>query len=63
MDSMFGHWQFTSAGGETRFDSVVDYEYNVPLIGPMIKALIRKKMEGNLASQMESIRRKAESPP
>src|SRR5947208_14452097 len=42
MDSMSGYWQFTGEDGRTRFDSVVDYEYNVPLIGPMIKALIRK---------------------
>src|SRR5438876_7997189 len=35
MDSMSGYWQFSGADGKTRFESVVDYEYNVPLIGPM----------------------------
>lgn len=60
MDSMSGFWQFTDAGGKTRFESVVDYEYNVPLIGPMIKALIRKKMEANLEAQMQAIKRRAE---
>jgi ribosome-associated toxin RatA of RatAB toxin-antitoxin module len=62
MDSMSGCWQFTPEDGRTRFDSVVDYEYNVPLIGPMIKALIKKKMAANLNAQMQAIKRKAETP-
>ena len=60
MDSMSGYWQFTGADGKTQFESVVDYEYNVPLIGPMIKALIKKKMEANLDAQMRAIKTKAE---
>jgi uncharacterized membrane protein len=60
MDSMSGYWQFKGEGEQTRFDSVVDYEYNVPLIGPMIKALIKKKMEQNLDAQMKAIKAKAE---
>jgi ribosome-associated toxin RatA of RatAB toxin-antitoxin module len=59
MTSMSGFWQFTPVENGTRFDSVLDYEYNVPLIGPMIKALIRKKMENNLDAQMKAIGRKA----
>lgn len=61
MDSMSGYWQFTEENGRTRFDSVTDYEYNVPLIGPMIKALIKKKMEQNLEATMQAIKRRAES--
>ena len=61
MDSMSGYWQFTEENGGTRFDSVTEYEYNVPLIGPMIKALIRKKMEQNLETTMQAIKRRAES--
>ena len=61
MDSMSGYWQFTSEGEEqTRFDSVVDYEYNVPLIGPMVKSLIKKKMTDNLQATLNAIRAKAE---
>jgi uncharacterized membrane protein len=61
MDSMSGYWQFTGADGKTHFESVVDYEYNVPLIGPMIKMLIKKKMEANLDAQMKAIKEKAEA--
>ena len=60
MDSMSGYWQFTEENGGTRFDSVTEYEYNVPLIGPMIKALIKKKMEQNLDATMQAIKRRAE---
>ncbi len=61
MDQMSGYWQFTPDGNRTRFESVVDYEYNVPLIGPMIQALIKKKMTENLAAQMLAIKTCAES--
>ncbi len=61
MDHMSGYWQFTPEGGGTRFESVVDYEYNVPLIGPMIKALIKKKMIENLDAQMRAIKSRAEA--
>ena len=61
MDRMEGHWQFTPEDAErTRFDSVVEYEYNVPLIGPMVKSLIKKKMTDNLQATMDAIKRKAE---
>jgi ribosome-associated toxin RatA of RatAB toxin-antitoxin module len=61
MDRLAGWWQFTPEGDDTRFESVVDYEYNVPLIGPMIKALIRKKMQANLEAQMRAIRERAQA--
>ncbi|MDE2126138.1 MAG: SRPBCC family protein [Armatimonadetes bacterium] len=62
MDSMSGKWQFTSLSpSRTRFDSSLDYEYNVPLIGAMVKSLIRKKMAENLSATMEAIQRKSEA--
>jgi uncharacterized membrane protein len=61
MDRMEGFWQFTSeADAETRFESVVDYEYNVPLIGPMVKSLIKKKMTDNLKATMDGIKQESE---
>ena len=61
MDSMSGFWQFTAESDSiTRFDSVVEYEYNVPLIGPMVKSLIKKKMTDNLQSTLSSIKAKSE---
>jgi ribosome-associated toxin RatA of RatAB toxin-antitoxin module len=63
MDRMNGYWMFTELDDRTtRFDSMVDYEYNVPLIGPMVKALIKKKMMDNLQATMEAIKRESEEP-
>jgi len=60
LDKMEGYWQFVDADRGSRFISVLDYEYNVPLIGPMIKALIKKKMTENLHAQMQAIKDRAE---
>ena len=61
MDSMSGVWQFTAEGeSQTRFDSTVEYEYNVALIGPMVKSLIKKKMTDNLESTLKAIKQKSE---
>jgi uncharacterized membrane protein len=61
MDKMGGYWQFTPLdASRTRFDSVLEYEYDVPLIGPMIKSLIKKKMTDNLQATLDAIKRKAE---
>lgn len=61
MDSMSGFWQFTPEGDDkTRFDSTVEYEYNVALIGPMVKSLIKKKMTDNLQATLNAIKQKAE---
>ena len=62
MDRMEGYWQFSaSSPATTQFESVVDYEYDVPLIGPMVKNLIKKKMTDNLQSTMDAIKTQSES--
>lgn len=61
VDEMTGYWQFTQDGAGTRFESLVDYEVNVPLVGPLVKGVIRKLMEKNLEAQMLAIKSKAES--
>ncbi len=38
-----GVWTFVDLGGKTRFESVIDVEYDVPLVGALIKGLIAKK--------------------
>ncbi len=61
MDQMEGYWQFSSeAARKTRFDSVLDYEYDVPLIGPMVKNLIKKKLTDNLQATLNAIKGEAE---
>jgi uncharacterized membrane protein len=60
VDEMSGYWQFTEENGQTRFESLVDYEINVPLVGPLVKNIIKKLMESNLDAQMRAIKERAE---
>ena len=55
-----GVWTFTDLGGRTRFDSQIEVEYNVPLIGPLIKGLIAKKMKENVDNMLQAIKQKVE---
>lgn len=55
-----GFWKFTDLGGKTRFDSEIDVEYDVPLIGGLIKGLIAKLMKQNVDSMLEAIKNKVE---
>ncbi len=56
-----GNWTFTTVDGTTRFDSVVDYEYDVPLIGALIKGLVFKKVQENVEQILQSVKAKVES--
>lgn len=55
-----GRWEFSPAPQGTRFTSVVDYEYDIPLIGPLIKALILKKMRENVDRLQAALKERIE---
>jgi ribosome-associated toxin RatA of RatAB toxin-antitoxin module len=55
-----GRWEFVPAPGGTRFSSVVDYEYDIPLIGPLIKGLIFKKMGENVDRLQAALKERIE---
>jgi len=56
-----GFWKFTDLGGKTRFDSEIEVEYDVPLIGALIKGLIAKKMKDNVDNMLAAIKQKVET--
>lgn len=56
-----GFWKFTDLGGRTRFDSEIEVEYDVPLIGALIKGLIAKKMKDNVDNMLTAVKQKVES--
>jgi uncharacterized membrane protein len=57
-----GVWRFIDEGdGVTRFESELEVEYDVPLIGPLIRGLIAKKAKENLDQTLAAIKRAAES--
>ena len=60
-NSYAGSWKFVSNGGVTEFVSVLDFEYDVPLIGALIKGIIAKKMKENLDNMLAAIKEKVEN--
>jgi uncharacterized membrane protein len=51
-----GVWRFTPEGeNATRFSSLVDYEIEIPLVGPLIKAIIRKAVQDNVDATLRAI--------
>ena len=57
----YGQWRFVSAGDGTVFESTVYYEYNIPLIGPLIQGLIAHLMKLNLENTLAAIGQRAEA--
>jgi ribosome-associated toxin RatA of RatAB toxin-antitoxin module len=59
-EKMVGDWKFTEVNGGTRFDSVVDIKFNIPLIGALLKNLIARKVKENLDNMQGAIKARAE---
>jgi ribosome-associated toxin RatA of RatAB toxin-antitoxin module len=58
-DRYEGTWTFEPAGDGTRVQLVISYEYNVPLIGPLIKKLLQKLVARNADDTLAGLRRRA----
>lgn len=56
-----GVWQFEPTEAGTSFSSVIEFEYNVPLVGPLILNIIAAKMRQNADNILSAIKEKAES--
>jgi uncharacterized membrane protein len=56
-----GVWRFEPVPEGTLFTSVVEIEYDVPLIGGLLKGLIAKKAKENVDATLEAIKRQAEA--
>lgn len=56
-----GFWQFVDLGDKTRFDSDIEVEYDLPLVGALIKGIIAKKMKDNVDNMLSAIKNQVES--
>lgn len=56
-----GVWTFTDIGGKTRTEMEIEAEYDVPLVGALIKGIIAKKMKENVDNMLAAIKKKAET--
>ena len=59
--SYSGLWTFEPADGGAKFTSEIDFEYDIPLIGPIIKSLVAKLMKQNVDNMLNAIKQKAEA--
>ncbi len=60
-DRMEGTWSFREEDGGTRFDQRLDYEYNVPTLGPLVKRVIHSIVTKNLEAVNDAFAKRAAS--
>lgn len=60
-DKMEGYWLFKPNATGCEFITFLDYEYNVPLVGALIKKVIHHIVEQNLKGVMMAIAARAEA--
>jgi ribosome-associated toxin RatA of RatAB toxin-antitoxin module len=60
-DRLEGTWTFTAENGGTRFNQHLDYEYNVPTLGSLVKKVIHVIVVKNLENINEAFKKRAES--
>lgn len=56
-----GTWEFEPSENGTLAKLMIEYEYNVPLIGALIQGLVKKKMQANVESMLAAIKKEAEA--
>lgn len=59
-DEYKGEYSFASEGENTRATLKMEYQFNVPLIGAMMKKVIHKLMQDNCTTMLSSLRDEAE---
>ncbi|CAN5428610.1 N/A [soil metagenome] len=60
-DQLEGIWTFAEENGGTRFNQHLDYEYNVPTLGPLVKKVILSIVTKNLESINSAFKERAEA--
>ncbi|MCX7667571.1 MAG: SRPBCC family protein [Atribacterota bacterium] len=56
-----GVWKFEEAGeGKTRVELEVEYDLGLPLVGALISAFLRKKMEENAQAMLVALKKSVE---
>jgi len=55
-----GVWEFRAVPEGTEAYLQITYEYNIPLIGPLIKKIVHKMMQQNIDSMLAALKAEAE---
>jgi ribosome-associated toxin RatA of RatAB toxin-antitoxin module len=57
-----GMWTFTAQGdAQCLFHSAIDYEFEIPLIGPLLKKVVERLMRDNTQRLLVAIKSRAEA--
>ena len=56
-----GEWKFDQHPQGTQVYLKIDFEYDVPLIGALIKGLLQRKMQQNCESMLAALKQQAET--
>ena len=56
-----GTWEFAEHPQGTEVCLQIDFEYDVPLIGSLIKGLLRRTMQANVEAMLQALKRQAEA--
>ncbi|MBX3118418.1 MAG: SRPBCC family protein [Fimbriimonadaceae bacterium] len=59
-DQLDAFWEFKEENNGTRFNSTVNYEYNVPTLGILVKKVIHGIVVKNLDNTLNAIKDRAE---
>lgn len=60
-DKLEGTWTFKEENGGTRFDSFLEYEYNVPTLGPLVSKVIYGIVVKNVENILAAIKMRSEA--
>lgn len=60
-DLLEGKWTFTEENGGTRFTQHLEYEYNVPTLGPLVKKVVHSLVVKNLENINAAFKARAEA--
>lgn len=60
-DKLEGTWRFKEENGGTRFDSFLEYEYNVPTLGPLVSKVIYSIVVKNVENILAAIKMRSEA--
>lgn len=55
-----GVWKFSAQGNATELDLEVDYAFDIPLIGALMKTVLQKLMQGNADMMSGALKKEAE---
>lgn len=58
-----GVWKFVPRGESTLVDLEIDYAFDIPLVGALLKAVMQKLMQQNADMMADSLKKAAEAAP